>query len=282
MTIDVAPTGQAFGAVVRGINFSARIDVETIKAVRAAWLDHHVLVFPEQPLENEDLVRFAEYFGPIGEDPFFAPIKGHDRIAAIRRKADEFAPLFAEVWHSDWSFMQVPPAGTCLYGIDIPAEGGDTFFADQHAAWDAMPDEMRGRMAKLVAVHSAKRAYAKDGRYAEDTYKGSMDIRPSDSALDTQTHPLIRPHPETGRLGVFGGSYVQGFDGVEVDAAEELKDELREWLARPEFVYRHKWGKGMLVLWDNRCVLHRATGGYEGYDRLLHRLTIADDASYYS
>ena len=281
MTVDVKTTGQAFGAVVRGVDFSKPVLTETIKYMRAAWLENHVLVFPEQRLNNDDLVRFAEYFGPIGDDPFFAPISGHDRIAAVRRRADETSPLFAEVWHSDWSFMTTPPAGTCLYGIDIPPEGGDTLFANERAAWDAMTDVMRERLSNLIAVHTAKRAYSKNGRYSKDKYSGSMDIRPSDVALETQTHQLIRPHPETGCLGVFGGSYVQDFEGISSEKAGAIKNELGEWLARPEFVYRHKWEKDMLVLWDNRCVLHRATGGYEGFDRLLHRLTIADDEAYY-
>ena len=234
MTIDVVPTGQAFWGRCPRHKFFRAGRCRDDQGGSVCLVGSPRLSFSRQQLENEDLVRFAEYFGPIGEDPYFAPIEdttGSRRLGGRRTNLRLSLPKSG----IRIGVLQVPPAGTCLYSIDIPAEGGDTFFANQHAAWDAMPDEMRGRMAKLVAVHSAKRAYAKDGRYAEDTYKGSMDIRPSDSALDTQIHPLIRPHPETGRLGVFGGSYVQGFDGVEADAAEELKVELQK-VARPSRV----------------------------------------------
>lgn len=280
--LEMAPTGQACGAIVRGVDFSAPLTSDILKSIRSAWLEHHVLVFPEQNLSNDDLVRFAEYFGPIGDDPYFAPIPGHDRIAAVRREADETSPIFAEVWHSDWSFMSTPPAGTCLYGLTIPPIGGDTLFADEQKAWEAMPADLRRKFEGKTAHHSAKRAYSNDGRYSKETYKGSMDIRPSDSALASQDHPLVRPHPESGATGVFGGSYVYGISGMEEGESAELLAELRAWLERPEFVYRHKWEEGMLVLWDNRCVLHKATGGYEGHARLLHRLTIADDSSYYN
>ena len=103
-----------------------------------------------------------------------------------------------------------------------------------------------------------------------------MDIRPSDEALAEQTHPLIRPHPETGRLGIFGAplAYIMGLVGMEEDASRALLKALHDWQVRDEFIYRHVWAPDMLVLWDNRSVLHRATGGYEGYARLLHRTTV--------
>ena len=198
--LEITPTGQACGAVVRGVDFCADVSTDTLKTIRSAWLAHHVLIFPNQTLDNDRLVRFAEYFGPIGDDPYFAPIEGHDRIAAVRREADETAPLFAEVWHSDWSFMSTPPAATCLYGLDIPPIGGDTLFANEHKAWEEMSESLRQKLSDKMACHSAKRAYSKEGRYSKDTYKGSMSIRPSDSALASQSHPLIRPIPRQAAL----------------------------------------------------------------------------------
>ena len=280
--LTIEPTGQACGAFVTGVDLTAPVDAETIRAIRGAWLEHHVLAFPDQVMSEADLERFAEYFGPIGDDPYFEPIHPSSRIAAIQRAADETSPLFAEVWHTDWSFMAVPPSGTCLYGITIPPVGGDTHFTNQHKAFDDMPAEMRARFEGLLGVHSARRAYADDGRYNKETYNGTMAIRTSDDAFARQTHPLIRPHPETGRPGIFGGSYVLDIDGMEDDAAGELIQELKDWLARPAFHYHHRWAANMLVLWDNRSVLHKATGGYEGHARLLHRLTIADDPAYHA
>lgn len=142
-----------------------------------------------------------------------------------------------------------------------------------------MPSELRAKCKGKQGIHSAVMGYSKDGIYgADDKAKGrSMDIRPSDEANKQHTHPLIRSHPETGQLGIFGtlGAYIIGFDGMTQDEALAFLYELQAYQTQEEFIYRHKWQKNMLLLWDNRSVLHRATGGYEGHSRLLHRITIA-------
>jgi len=277
MKPSIQPTGQACGATVTGVDLTRPLDADTVAALRAAWLEHHVLVFPEQAMDDDDLERFTLYFGPFGEDPFFGPIPGREHIAAIRRDADETAPVFAEVWHTDWSFQKRPPAGTCLLAITIPPHGGDTLFADQHLALDAMPAALRARLEGRRAIHSARRGYAPNGAYGEkDRAAGrSMDIRPSEAAMATQLHPIIRPHPETGRLGVFGTlAYMIGIEGMDEAEGSALLGELYAWQSREEFRYRHVWQSDMLVMWDNRSVIHTATGGYEGHARLLHRTTI--------
>ena len=276
MTLTVTPTGQACGAFIEGVDLSRELDPEVVASIRAAWLEHHVAVFPRQQMSDEDLERFALYFGPFGHDPFFGSIPGHEHIAAIRRDADETSSIFADVWHTDWSFQQSPPIATCLYGITIPPEGGDTLYANQHLALERMPDDLRARLADKVAIHSARLGYSKGGIYGDADDGRSMDIIPSDEALEEQSHPLVRAHPETGRLGIFGAplSYIVGFEGVGPEETNALLKELHTWQTRDEFVYRHRWEPGMLVMWDNRSVLHRATGGYEGHDRLLHRTTL--------
>lgn len=277
MGIHVEPSGQACGARVTGLDLSAPLDADTVADVRSAWLEHHVLAFPEQPMDDDDLERFTQYFGPFGDDPFIAPIEGREHVINVRRRADETSPLFAENWHTDWSFQATPPDGTCLRSVVVPPHGGDTLYANQHAALDAMPAELRSRLEGKQAVHSAKGGYAPSGMYGDADQKTdrSMDIRPSTEAEATQLHPIIRGHPETARPGVFGCiGYIHGFDGVDRDEATELLVELLNWQTRDEFVYTHEWEPDMLVMWDNRSVLHRATGGYEGYDRELHRTTI--------
>lgn len=279
--LTIEPTGQACGAVVTGIDLRQRQDRETLSELRAAWLEHHVLVFPEQKLDDDQLEGFAESIGPIGDDPFIKAMEGKKRIAAIQRRADETGRIFADVWHSDWSFQETPPAGTCLLSIVVPPVGGDTLFSNQHKALEAMPDDMRERFEGQTALHSARSAYGDDGYYSDEDNKGSMAITTSETARDIRRHPLVRRHPESGRAGIFGGAYVVGFDGVEQAESQEMVKELYRWQGRPEFTYTHQWQPDMLVLWDNRSVLHKATGGFEGHDRLLHRLTIADDSSYY-
>lgn len=199
--IRIEPSGQACGASVTGVDLSKPLTPDKVAEIRAAWLKHHVLAFPGQQMSDDDLERFTDAFGGFGEDPFIAPIPGRKHVIAVKRMADETAPLFAENWHSDWSFQARPPAGTCLYGITIPPVGGDTLFANQHAALDAMPKEMRAKLEGGIAIHSAVRAYAPDGQYGARDKGRSMDIRPSADAARTQTHPLIRRHPETGREG---------------------------------------------------------------------------------
>lgn len=277
MGIVVEASGEVCGARVRGIDLAAPLDAATVAGIRSAWLQHHVLSFPDQDLTDDDLERFTQYFGPFGDDPFIAPVAGREHVIAIRRRADETSPLFAENWHSDWSFQATPPAGTCLYGITIPPVGGDTLFADQHAALDAMPAELRSRVEGRVAVHSARGGYAPSGLYGDvDRGTGrSMDIRSGESAMATQRHPLVRAHPETGRPGIFGCiGYIIAIEGLGDDEARDLLHELLRWQTRDEFVHRHRWSAGTLVMWDNRSVLHRATGGYDGHERLLHRTTI--------
>ena len=274
--IHVEPSGQACGASVTGVDLSKPIAADDVAAIRAAWLKHHVLAFPDQQMSDDDLERFTIAFGGFGDDPFIAPIPGRSHIIAVQRKADETAPLFAENWHSDWSFQARPPAGTCLYGITIPPVGGDTLFANQHAALDAMPAEMRAKLVGRMAIHSAVKAYAPDGQYGARDKGRSMDIRPSADARKTQLHPLIRKHPETGREGLFSCfGYIIGIEGMAEEESTPLLLQLYQWQSREAFQYRHRWQPNMLLMWDNRSVLHAATGGYAGHDRVLHRTTIA-------
>ena len=276
MAIEVTPTGQACGARVRGVDLTSPLSDDEVAAIRAAWLDHHVLVFPDQPVSDDDLERFTLYFGPFGHDPFFEAIDGREHIAAIHRLPDEQAPLFAESWHADWTFQAFPPDGTCLASKVVPPSGGDTLYANQAAALAAMPATLRAKIDGKIAVHSARTAYAPDGMYGEaDGDDRSMRIVVSDEAYDTQTHPLIRVHPESGVEVVYSTfGYIVGIEGMPDDEAAELLIELYKWQTRDEFVYRHVWEPNMVTMWDNRCVLHRATGGFEGFERLLHRTTI--------
>jgi len=144
-----------------------------------------------------------------------------------------------------------------------------------------MPADLRARIDGRVAVHSARGGYAPDGTYGDDDADGrSMQIRPSAEAYATQLHPLIRTHPETGAETLYSTiGYIIGIDGLSDDEARPLLGELYGWQTQEEFQYRHEWEPDMLVMWDNRCVLHRATGGYEGHERLLHRTTIGYNAA---
>jgi taurine dioxygenase len=282
--IEVKPSGQACGATVSGLDLATPLDAATIQAVRAAWLEHHVLAFPDQNLTDANLERIVQSFGVFGSEPYFGTIEGSEHIVALTRQADEKAPLFAENWHSDWSFMAEPPIGTCLYSLVIPPVGGDTGFTNQQKALAEMPAALRARIEGRTALHSARAAYAPDGMYgAKDEAAGrSMAIRYAEDARAVHGHSFILRHPESGRetlLGCLG--YIIGVAGMGQDEALQLILELYEWQTREEFQYTHKWQEQMFVIWDNRSVLHRAYGGYDGYDRKLHRITVAGDPQKY-
>ena len=260
-----------------GVDLASPLDDDTVAGIRAAWLEHHVLAFPDQQLSDDDLERFTLAFGPFGDDPFMAPIPGREHIIAIRRGADETSPLFAENWHTDWSFQERPPAGTCLYGITIPPRGGDTLYANQHAALDAMPADLRRRIEGRLAVHSARGGYAPSGLYGERTERPDAAWTSARRRMPqaTQLHPIVRQPPRDRPAGDLRLHRLRHRDRRDAGRrGGALLFDLYQWQTRDEFVYHHVWEPGMLVMWDNRSVLHKATGGYDGHDRLLHRTTI--------
>ena len=279
MSISVEPTGSVCGAVIKGVDLKQSISANLAAELRAHWLKHKVLVFPNQSLTDEDLERFTLAFGTFGEDPFFGHIDGHENIAAVERKANETTPIFAAVFHTDWSFLELPPAGTVLHGIVIPPHGGDTLFADQVAAYQSLPRDLKTVADSLTAIHSAELGYAPDGAYGEEDKEAgrSMNIIPSERARQRQEHPFVRTHPETGEKALYSSpAYIVGFKGMSQDESRDLLMQFYNEQTKEELIYTHKWEKDMLVMWDNRSTLHSASGGYDGYDRLLHRTTIAD------
>ena len=277
--VSIKPSGACCGATITGVRLDRPLPEELVAEIRAHWLEHKVVAFPDQKLTPDQLVSFSKQFGDIGEDPFFGHIDEHPQVASIQRNADEKTTIFAEVFHTDWSFMPIPPAGTALYGITIPPVGGNTLFADQVLAYEQLPESLRSRVDGLTAIHSAALGYAPDGAYGEaDQEKGrSMKILPSEKALATYQHPLVREHPETGKRALFSSAaYIKGFVGLAKEESDALLGELYVHQSQSAFIYSHRWQADMLVMWDNRSLLHAATGGYDGYDRLLYRTTIAD------
>jgi len=275
--IEVTEAPAPCGAFIRGPRLNEPLAAEQIAAIRAAWLKHQVVVFPDQSLALEDLERFAATVGPFGVDPYFRSVPGHPHVAQIRREANETSTLFAESWHSDWSFLPSPPAATLLYGNVIPPVGGDTLFANQYAAWETLPKGLRQAVEGRKGIHSARNGYSRQGAYGEKDQGRSMAIRFDDSALATQSHPIGRVHPETGRTALFvSPGYTIGIEGMPEDEARAILLELFAHQSAEAMVYRHRWAEGMLVMWDNRCIVHAATGGYQGYARLLHRITVAE------
>lgn len=279
MALVVEKTEAACGAVVTGLDLKAELDSATVAELRQHWLQHHVLIFPEQDLSDDDLERFTLYFGEFGDDPFIPSIEGREHIIELARRADETSSIFADSWHTDWSFKSQPPAATCLFSLVIPPMGGDTGFINQHQALTQMPADLRARLEGKMAIHSAAAGYGPQGLYGEADQDSdrTMKITYSEEANDTYKHPVIRRHPETGEEAIFGCfGYILGIDGLSKEDSDQLLLDLYAWQTQEQFQYQHRWQENMLVMWDNRSVLHKASGGYEGYARRLHRTTIAD------
>ncbi len=273
----VQVSGQTCGALIHELDLTKPIDDATHRAIRETWIAHQVIGITGQQISVDQLEQFATRIGPFGEDPFIASMPDHDNVIEVRREPDEKAGIFAGNWHSDWSFLAQPPAGTILYGEIIPPVGGDTLFANLYAAYDALPTALRTAADNAIAVHSASRSYSPEGRYGKGDDGRSMQILANDSANAIQSHPLVRTHPESGRKTLFASpAYTLRIENMSADEGEELLQALFAHMDKPEFTYQHQWQQGMLTLWDNRCLNHKATGGYEGHRRLLYRITVGE------
>ena len=249
---------------------------ENISFLRSKWVEYGLIVFPKLPLSHDEFKNFALSFGDFGDDPFISSLPDYPNIAEIKRSANEKATPFGGTWHSDWSFMKKPPSATLLHSKIIPPIGGNTLFANTEKSFSALPEEMKNKLRNLKVIHSAKIPYADDGFYALEKEERSMKILPSKEAKATYSHPMVKIHPETNKECLFiNPVYTINIEGFSEDESQQLLWELYEHMIQEQFVYEHVWNKDMLIMWDNRTVMHQATGGYDGYDRLLHRITLA-------
>ena len=249
---------------------------ENISFLRSKWVEYGLIVFPKLPLSHDEFKDFALSFGNFGDDPFISSLPDYPNIAEIKRSANEKATPFGGTWHSDWSFMKKPPSATLLHSKIIPPVGGNTLFANTEKSFAALPEKMKNKLRNLKVIHSAKIPYADDGFYALEKEERSMKILPSKEAKATFSHPMIKIHPETKKECLFiNPVYTINIEGFSEDESQELLWELYEHMTQDKFVYEHVWSEDMLIMWDNRTVMHQASGGYDGYDRLLHRITLA-------
>ena len=266
------------GVTIEDIILSKSLSDQEVHGVREQWVKYGVAIFPKQSLTLEEYENFSQLFGPYGQEPFLIPMQEHPHIVKLHRKPDEEAAHFGGAWHSDWSFQNQPPSATMLYSEIIPPFGGDTLFANTADAYDDLSDEMKEKIQNLNSLHSAKLPYAKDGVYATEGKKRTMKIYTSDEANKTMSHPIVRTHRETSRKMLFiNPVYTIEIEGLSKADSDSLLFELYIHMAQEKYIYRHKWEPNMLIMWDNRTVMHMAEGGYDGHERLLHRITIAGD-----
>jgi taurine dioxygenase len=277
--IEVTPQASGFGAQITGLDLSRPLPPEVLAEVKAAWARHAVVAFPDQPLTLEAQEAFTQTMGGFGHDPYIKPMDGHPNVLELRREPDEKATNFGAGWHSDWSFQERPPAATILHSKVVPPVGGDTLFVDAARAYEALSPAMQAMLAPLQAVHSARQSYGTKGVFAKDTEKRTMEIIVSEEADGSLTHLLVRTHPLTGRKALYVSPvYTVGIEGLTPEEAKAILGFLFAHLTQERFIYRHKWREQMLLMWDNRCTMHFAEGGYDGHLRLMHRTTVAGDA----
>lgn len=274
LRIDARPEG--LGAAVTGLDLSRPLSTNDLQAVLDAFAAHAVLWFPDQPLTHDQLEAFSLQIGPFGWDPYVEPLADRPHIVEVRRDASETALPFGGGWHSDWSFQETPPSASLLHAKVVPPVGGETLFADGAAAYDALSPVMQGLLTGLRAVHSAAGPYGAEGFFAKETEARAMRIIVSPEADKTHSHPLVRTHPVSGRRSLFvSPGYTVGIEGMSADESAALLGYLYGFMTGDRFVYRHRWAPDMLTMWDNRRLLHCATGGYDGHLRIMHRTTIA-------
>ena len=281
MAIEVVRLGPGFAARVDGVDITRPVDDATWAEIRAAFEEHSVLVFRDQPLDDERQIAFSRHFGPLELTRSINPAAGTvfarqsnldirtgEVISADdRRMVYQLANM---LWHSDSSFKPVPSLCSLLSARIVPPEGGATEFASTRCAYPSLPDALRDRVETAVAIHdfSWSREQVRPGFFTEKERAEFPPVR----------HRVIRANPVNGRRAIFTGAHASLIEGLPVEEGRALLRQLLEHVTRPEFVYRHEWREGDLLIWDNRCVLHRATPfDATRHRRFMQRTTISGD-----
>ena len=275
MKIKVPNNSAQLGVEISDLNLSEEFSDDQIAEIRKSWTDYGVAIFPDQKLTHENFEKFSLLFGNFGDDPYLKSLDDRPNIVEVKRAANEKAPPFGGSWHSDWSFQKTPPSATLLHSKIVPPQGGDTLFANTQLAYEELDQETKDKIENLEVIHSAGLPYADDGFYATEKVERAMDILPSKKAKETQLHPLVKTHVETKKKCLFiNPVYTVAIDNYSEEESFLLLSSLYEHMTQDKYVYRHKWSKDMLLMWDNRTVVHAADGGYDGYERLMHRITV--------
>jgi taurine dioxygenase len=272
--MEVVPLSPALGAEVRGVDASQSLPEDTFRKIEAAWHRHLVIVLRGQTLDEEAQVRFAERFGEL------SPIHtrrhsetGNPAVMYVGNRTQDgriigALPLGEMQFHSDQCYQERPAMATMLYAIEIPAEGGNTLFANCYRAYEALSPEIKQKLAQ----HKAMQVYAYDGGVLD---RSGM-VAPGRGV--SCTHPVVRTHPATGRKSLYVNRLMtHHIEGLPVEESMELLALLFDTLERPDLVYEHRWRVGDVLLWDNRCTLHARRDFDPDESRWMRRVTIKGD-----
>lgn len=282
-SFDVRRLPGPFGAEVVGLDLSVPLANEDFARIHRAHLAHHVLVFRDQRITPDEHVRFSQRFGPLQihvQRKF--QLAGHPPVLVVSNIRENGQPIglgdAGHFWHSDLSYKERPSLGSLLHAHELPSEGGDTLFADQHAAYEALPSALKARIDKMQAEHSYLARY--DELRARNPWRPALTQAQIDEVRPV-IHPVVRTHPETGRKALFVSEhFTTRILGLAESDSRLLLQELFAASTQPRLQYRHRWQPHDLVFWDNRSVVHLAAGTPDHLRRKLYRTTIEGDRPY--
>ena len=271
--------GKHLGAKIHGVDLTKKLSDNLFEEIHGAFLEHMVLIFPEQDLSPQQLLLVGERFGELEPPhPLITPHKDEPRVTMIINDAAN--PPENEVWHTDVTWKRTPPLGAALHAQVLPQHGGDTMWVSMSAVYEALSCEEQTRFASLKGVHSIAHGFS-GGNYDTKTKDGS---RVQDALADYPPleHPMIRTHPETGRQAVFvNESFTTHIAQLETEESETILSRIRSLIADPAFQFRVKWEPKMLGIWDERCTQHQALADYYPEYREMRRVTIVGDEPVY-
>lgn len=273
LSISVEPMAGSLGAVISGIDLSQNLSAEQVASLRQVWLKYLVIFFRDQDLSPTQFLRFATYFGKVIDYPFLKGLDDYPQIIPVVKLEHERLN-FGGVWHSDTSYLEVPPMASMLIAREVPPAGGDTLFANMYDAYEALSPNFRRLLDGLVALNSSAKADVSKTR--EDRLK---DGARADAKKEyVAPHPAVRAHPETGRKALYiNVAHTIGFEGMTAEESAPILDYLFQHQVRPEFTCRFRWRPGSIAFWDNRCAQHNPVNDYHGYRRVMHRVTLAGE-----
>jgi taurine dioxygenase len=272
-TIEVHKIAGALGAEISGVDLARDLDEETVAQIRRIWLDNCVVFFRNQDLPPARFLELAKCFGEPIEYPFLKGLEGFPEIITVAKLEHEKIN-FGGVWHSDTSYLDVPPMATMLIAREVPPVGGDTLFANQYLAYETLSDGMKRILDGLIALNASAKADVT--RTREDRLKDSKS--PQARKDYVAEHPVVRTHPETGRKALYVNvAHTLRFKDMSEEESAPILDFLFRHQIRPEFTCRFHWEPGSIAFWDNRCAQHNPVNDYHGYRRLMHRITLKGD-----
>ena len=274
LSIQVSPLAGALGAEIGGVDLKSLEKDAAWSEILRAFVEYSVIVFRDQDLSPESLMRVGARFGEPCHYPFVTGMEGYPYVFEVVKEPEE-TRNFGGAWHSDTTYLRQPPLATLLYAVETPSHGGDTLFANTRAAYDALSEGMRKTVDTLIGVNSAELKYG-GGRTAMHKKIGSMKIQDTDSADQyVSEHPVARTHPETGRKALYASrGHTTHFKGMTEEESAPLINFLALHQTKPEFTCRVRWAPGTLTVWDNRCTQHNAVNDYHGQRRRMRRLTV--------